>query len=206
MSLPCHMCACAKLLQSCLTLCATLWTATHQAPLLMGFTRQEYGSGLPCPPPGDLPDPRIKLTSLLHLQADSLPLVPPGKPCKQSNASYFIKVPLTTIWCEPNLETGGSIWRRPNVEKEMATHSSILAWRIPWTEKPGRLQSMVLQRVRHDWANSFSVSNVAEGRLRRCEVHFRDKIHRTLASWICLKGKKTKELSVHFSQGRQWCC
>ena len=80
MSLPCHMCACAKLLQSCLTLCATLWTATHQAPLLMGFTRQEYGSGLPCPPPGDLPDPRIKLTSLLHLQADSLPLVPPGKP------------------------------------------------------------------------------------------------------------------------------
>ena len=36
------------------------------------------------------------------------------------------------------------------LEEEMATHSSILAWRIPWTEKPGRLQFMVLQRIRHD--------------------------------------------------------
>ena len=36
------------------------------------------------------------------------------------------------------------------LEKEMAAHSSILAWRIPWTEEPGRLQSMDLQRVRHD--------------------------------------------------------
>ena len=36
------------------------------------------------------------------------------------------------------------------LEKEMATHSSILAWRIPWTEEPGRLQSMGLQRVRHN--------------------------------------------------------
>ena len=37
-----------------------------------------------------------------------------------------------------------------SLEKEMATHSSILAWRIPWMEKPGRLQSMGSQRVRHD--------------------------------------------------------
>ena len=36
------------------------------------------------------------------------------------------------------------------LEKETATHSSILAWRIPWTEEPGRLQSMGLQRVRHE--------------------------------------------------------
>ena len=36
------------------------------------------------------------------------------------------------------------------LEKEMATHSSILAWKIPWTEEPGRLQSMGLQRVGHD--------------------------------------------------------
>ena len=40
-------------------------------------------------------------------------------------------------------------WEDP-LEKIMATHSSILAWRIPWTEEPGRLQSMGLQRVRHD--------------------------------------------------------
>ena len=40
-------------------------------------------------------------------------------------------------------------WEDP-LEKEMATHSSILAWRIPWTEEPGGLQSMGLQRIRHD--------------------------------------------------------
>ena len=40
-------------------------------------------------------------------------------------------------------------WEDP-LEKEMATHSSILAGRIPWMEEPGRLQSMGLQRVRHD--------------------------------------------------------
>ena len=36
------------------------WTVAHQAPLSMGFSRQEYWSGLPCPPPGDLPDPGIE--------------------------------------------------------------------------------------------------------------------------------------------------
>ena len=40
-------------------------------------------------------------------------------------------------------------WEDP-LEKGMATHSSILAWRIPWTEEPGRLQSIGLQRVRHE--------------------------------------------------------
>ena len=40
-------------------------------------------------------------------------------------------------------------WEDP-LEKEMATHTSILAWKIPWTEDPGRLQSMGSQRVRHD--------------------------------------------------------
>ena len=38
------------------------------------------------------------------------------------------------------------------LNKEMATHSNIIAWKIPWTEEPGRLQSMGSQRVRHDWA------------------------------------------------------
>ena len=48
-------------------------------------------------------------------------------------------------------------WEDP-LEKEMATHSSTLAWRIPWMEEPGRLQSMGLQRVGHDWATSLSLS------------------------------------------------
>ena len=42
------------------------------------------------------------------------------------------------------------VWEDP-LEKGMATHYSILAWRIPWTEEPGELQSMGSQRVRHDW-------------------------------------------------------
>ena len=43
----------------------TPWTVAHQAPLSMGFLRQEFWSGLPCPPPGDLPDPRVEPTSLM---------------------------------------------------------------------------------------------------------------------------------------------
>ena len=46
-------------------------------------------------------------------------------------------------------------WEDP-LEKAMATHSSTLAWKIPWTEEPGGLQSMRLQRVGHDWASSLS--------------------------------------------------
>ena len=48
-------------------------------------------------------------------------------------------------------ETGVSSLRREDpLEEETATHSSMLAWRIPWTEEPGELQSMGSQRVRHD--------------------------------------------------------
>ena len=66
---------CAQLL-SHVQLFMTPWTVAHQAPLSMGFSRQEYWSGLPFPSPGDLPDPGIKphLLHLLHWQVDSLPL------------------------------------------------------------------------------------------------------------------------------------
>ena len=47
-----------------------------------------------------------------------------------------------------------SLGQEDPLEKEMATYSSTLAWKIPWTEEPGRLQSMGLQRVRHDRATS----------------------------------------------------
>ena len=46
-------------------LCVTLWTIARQALLSMGFSRQEYWSGSPCPPPGNLPDPRIEPGSLV---------------------------------------------------------------------------------------------------------------------------------------------
>ena len=56
-------CACAKSL-SRVWLFATPWTRSRHAPLSMGLSRQEYWSGLPCPPPGDLRDPEIKPASL----------------------------------------------------------------------------------------------------------------------------------------------
>ena len=58
---------------------ATLWTIASQTPQSMGFSRQEYWSELPCPAPGDLPDPWIELASPA-LQADSLDTEPPEKP------------------------------------------------------------------------------------------------------------------------------
>ena len=57
---------------------ATPWTVAHQAPLSMGFSRQEYWSGLPFISPGDLPDPRIKPRSPA-LQADTLTSEPSGR-------------------------------------------------------------------------------------------------------------------------------
>ena len=59
---------------------ATPWTVACQAPLSMGFSRQEYWSGLPFPSPGDLPNPGIEPGSPA-LQADALSSEPPGKPC-----------------------------------------------------------------------------------------------------------------------------
>ena len=64
--------------KSCLTL-VTPWTLAGQAPLSMGFSRQEYWGGLPFPSPGDLPNPEIEPESPA-LQADCLPTEPPGKP------------------------------------------------------------------------------------------------------------------------------
>ena len=57
----------------------TSWTVVGQAPLSMGFSRQEYWSRLPCPPPGDLPGPGMEPRPPT-LQVDSLPYKPPGKP------------------------------------------------------------------------------------------------------------------------------
>ena len=61
-----------------------------------------------------------------------------------------------------NLPPVGETWvwslsQEDPLENGMALHSSILAWRTPWTEKPGGLQSMGSQRIRHDWANTFTL-------------------------------------------------
>ena len=61
---------------------ATLWTVAHQDLLSMGFSKQQYWSGLPCPPPGNLPDPGIEPIFLMSpaLAGGFFTLVPPGKP------------------------------------------------------------------------------------------------------------------------------
>ena len=58
------VCVCTLRPISHVQLFATLWTVACQAPLLMEFSRQEHWSGLPCPPPGDLPDPGAEPASL----------------------------------------------------------------------------------------------------------------------------------------------
>ena len=68
----------------------TLWIVAHQAPPSMGFSRQEYWSGLPFPSPGDLANPGIKPGSPA-LQADALSSEPPGKPQEWPNQGLFYK-------------------------------------------------------------------------------------------------------------------
>ena len=76
-----HKSACVLSCFSCAQVFEALWCVGHWASLSIGFSRQEYWSGLPCPSPWDLLDPGIKPTSLTFpaLQAVSLPSEPPGK-------------------------------------------------------------------------------------------------------------------------------
>ena len=76
------MSACMLRYISHVSLFATLWTVAHQSPLSLEFSRQVSWSGLPCPPPGDLPNPETEPSSLMSpaLAGGSLPLASPGKP------------------------------------------------------------------------------------------------------------------------------
>ena len=79
---------------------ATLWTVAHQAPQAMGFSRQEYWNGLPCPAPGHLPDPWIEPASPTSpaLQADSSLLSHQGKPiCIHIHIQYGISISCITV-------------------------------------------------------------------------------------------------------------
>ena len=94
----------------------------------------------------------------LHWQGGSLPLAPPEKPWDIVEGIYVY-----IIWQQTARGQGGH-WEWGirlevchKLEKAMAPHSSTLAWKIPWTEEPGRLQSMESRRVGHDWATSLSL-------------------------------------------------
>ena len=115
---PCRIC-CAVL--SCPVLSDSLWapwTVVHQAPLSVGFSRQGYWSGLPCPPPGDLPNRGIEPRSPT-LQADSLLSGPPGKP-------HPCVIPgLNSMWFyfEENRQEGSTKRTLVNSRKRANLHS-----------------------------------------------------------------------------------
>ena len=73
---------------------ATPWTVTYQAPSSMGFSRQEYQSGLPFPSPEDLPDPGIEPRSPAF-QADALTSEPPGNPVELLSCVQIFMTPWT---------------------------------------------------------------------------------------------------------------
>ena len=165
------MCACAL---SHVRLCDP-WTVAHQAPLPMEFSGRNTGVGCRFLLRGIFPTQGSKthLLCLLHWQADSLPLLPLGSPI------YKILINRRRQWHPtPILLPRKSDWQRSLVgcspwsceesdtteqlhfdfhfhalEKEMATHSSILAWRIPGTGEPDGLQSMGSHRVGYDWSD-----------------------------------------------------
>ena len=80
----------------------TPWTVARQAPLSMGFPRQEYWSGLPFLSPRDLPDTGVKPRSPV-LQADSLPSEPPGKPYICYTCKYIVNILKIRISTYPHL-------------------------------------------------------------------------------------------------------
>ena len=131
-------------------------TAAHQAPLSMGFSRQEYWSGLPCLPPGDLPNAGIKPRSPT-LQTDSLPSEPPGKP-KQSTKNWdweegtrMKQSPLNTYQSATNLECNRNtaklqwnyFWRLTGMANKLTTGQ--LSLREEWVCKEGLTHLFVSQ-------------------------------------------------------------
>ena len=94
---------------------ATPWTVAHQAPLSIGFSRQEYWSGSPCPPPGDLPHPEIEPASPASptLQADSLPTEPLEKPyC----AIFPFKLTIAHILKKMKILTRNCLYKEENMK------------------------------------------------------------------------------------------
>ena len=125
----------------------SLWPLAHKAPLSMKFARQEYWSGLPFPSPGDLPDPGIEPAppALYRFFITG----PSGKIMGQR--WHYGKGPICQCRSQERLQFNPWLGKIPWKEG-MTTHSS-LAWSIPWTEEPGRLQLMGLQRVGYNWSN-----------------------------------------------------
>ena len=127
----------------------SLWSMDCSPPgsSVHRILQAEYWSRLPFPSPGRFPNSGSNpwVLCFLHWQAGSLPLGP---------LSWWLREWRNYLQCrKPSLIPG----QEDPPEKAMAPHSSTLAWKIPWTEEPGRLQSMGSRRVGHDWATSLSL-------------------------------------------------
>ena len=139
---------------SCLQLFVTPWTVARQVPLSMGF------SGLTCG--------HVKSLQACPTLCDPMDCSPPGSSVhgiSQARLEEWVAISFSTVdssfvlnVIDYNLSYNPSVilmfklsldWEDP-LEEGMVTHSSILAWRIPWTEELGGLQSKGLQRVRPD--------------------------------------------------------
>ena len=172
-SVLCH----AKLLQSCPPLCNPM-DCSLPASSVHGILQANVLQWVAIPSPGDFPNPGIKLMSLTSptlaggfLTTRATWEATCSSACRYSSHYDIMYYDLWQIFTEHLLcvlhhakclyttcfNTIQSLGQQDPLEKEMATHSSTLAWKIPLTEEHGRLQSMGLQRVRHDWATSLSL-------------------------------------------------
>ena len=96
-----------------------------------------------------------------------------------------------------------SLGREDPLEKAMAPHSSILAWKIPWREEPGRLQSMGSQGVEHDWVLSISPSQTSRPRLSFWEWITLKRMDSDLCGrGLNIKGGEKRKKYLHYIQ---WC-
>ena len=147
--------ACAQPL-SRIWLLATLWpvAARHLCP----WDFSGKNTGLRFPPPGDLSDPGIEpvCPASSALQTDSLLLSHQGSPsldfCFQS-VRYIQCRHVRYLYCHSWETRVLFLGQEDPLEEGMAIHSSIRAWRTPWIEEPGGLQSMVSQTVSYDWSD-----------------------------------------------------
>ena len=101
------------------------WTEAHQAPLSMGFSRQEYWSGLPCPPPGDLPKPGIEPRSPA-LQADSLLSEPLGKLLR---ILEWVVFPFSKGSSDPGIEPGSPALQADSLPAELPGKQTVLTYK-----------------------------------------------------------------------------
>ena len=131
-------------------LCSTLYHHidwAHQAPLFMEFSRQEHCSGFVIPFSRGPSWPR-DWTWVLCIAGRFFTIWATWK-------AQYSKQRYCYLGCLPPRHL--PYYLKVESEKVMATHSSTLAWKIPWTEEPGRLQSMGLLGVGHNWTTSLSL-------------------------------------------------